>query len=60
MVGGKLSNRGMGNVMKMVKEYRSKMPMADARGGAMSGGAMSGGAISGSKKSQSKLAKHFA
>jgi hypothetical protein len=60
MVGGKLSNRGMGNVMKMVKEYRSKMPMADARGGAMSGGAMSGGAISGGKKSQSKLAKHFA
>lgn len=62
MVGGKLQNRGMGNVMKMVKEMRMKMPgaMSAPTGGVMSAGSMSGGAISGGKKSASKLAKHFA
>ncbi len=66
MVGGKLQNRGMGNLMKMVKEVPRlamglKMPGLGGAmsGGAMSGGAMSGGAISGGKKSSSKLAKHF-
>lgn len=65
MVGGVMQNRGMGNVMKMVKELKMKMPShpmsaGASSGGAMSGGAMSGGAISGGKKSNSKLAKHFA
>lgn len=69
MVGGKLQNRGMGSLMKMVKEARGAVEPAvskvmkdikSAMGGASSGGAMSGGAISGGKKSQSKLAKHFA
>jgi hypothetical protein len=62
MVGGKLQNRGMGSLMKMVKDVpkmmmgmKSMLPV----GGASSGGALSGGAISGGKKSVSKLAKHF-
>jgi hypothetical protein len=68
LVGGKLQNRGMGSLMKMVKDV-PKMMMgmkgmlphgAGVSGGASSGGAMSGGAISGGKKSTSKLAKHFA
>jgi hypothetical protein len=58
MVGGKLQNRGMGNVMKMIKEMRMKIPGAVSV--PSSGGAMSGGAISGGKKSASKLAKHYA
>jgi hypothetical protein len=61
LVGGKLQNRGMGNVMKMVKEYGMKMPSGGAMSaGAMSGAGMCGGAISGGKKSASKLAKHLA
>ena len=68
LVGGKLQNRGMGSLMKMVKEIpkmamgmRGMAPSGGAScGGASSGGAMSGGAISGGKKSASKLAKHFA
>lgn len=61
MVGGKLMNMGMGNVMKMLRRRATgQMDMAkQASGGAMSGGVMSGGAISGGK-SKSKLAKHFA
>jgi hypothetical protein len=63
LVGGKLQNRGMGNLAKMVKEV-PKMLMGMKgmlpSGGAMSAGAMSGGSISGGKKSASKLAKHFA
>ena len=63
MVGGKLQNRGMGNVAKMVKEMASKAAMGmsagSASGGSASGGALSGGSISGGKKSNSKLAKHF-
>ena len=61
MVGGKLQNRGMGNVMKMVKEMRMKMPgaMSAPTGGVMSAGSISGGSISGGKKSASKLAKMF-
>jgi hypothetical protein len=61
MVGGKLMNRGMGNVGKMIKEMRMKMPSAGAgMSGGMAGCGLSGGAISGGKKSSSKLAKHFA
>jgi len=65
MVGGKLMNRGMGNVMKMVKDRgmsmaKSGMAAGAMSAGAMSAGALSGGAISGNKKSASKLAKHFA
>jgi hypothetical protein len=63
MVGGKLQNRGMGNLAKMVKGMKEKM---ENRGGNVSGGAnemsacgMSGGSISGGKKSASKLAKHL-
>lgn len=69
LVGGKLQNRGMGSLMKMVKEaprlWSSKgmapqQQGAGASGGAMSGGSISGGAISGGRKAVSKLAKHFA
>jgi hypothetical protein len=64
MVGGKLQNRGMGNLAKMVKGMKEKM---ENRGGNVSGGAnhemsgcgLSGGSISGGKKSASKLAKHL-
>jgi hypothetical protein len=60
MVGGKLMNRGMGNVMKMIKsKAMGAMDMAKSMGGASSGGVITGGAISGGK-SKSKLAKHFA
>lgn len=61
MVGGKLQNRGMGSLMKMMK----RVPEAIAAkagamsAGAMSGAGMSGGSISGGKKSVSKLAKHL-
>lgn len=58
MVGGKLQNRGMGNLMKMLKKSPvSAMSAGAMSAGAMSAGAMSGGAISGGKKSSSKLAK---
>jgi hypothetical protein len=64
MVGGKLQNRGMGSLMKMVKDVpRMAMGMKGMlpqMGAGASGGGMSGGAISGGKKSASKLAKHFA
>ena len=66
LVGGKLQNRGMGSLMKMVREMpklssmlKGAMPSSMPSGAGFSGGAMSGGAISGGKKSQSKLAKHF-
>jgi hypothetical protein len=67
MVGGKLMNRGMGNVMKMcggamsIAQQMKRSAIGDGhhKGGASSGGVMSGGAISGGK-SKSKLAKHFA
>lgn len=63
MVGGKLQNRGMGNVVKMIKNLMSALPkgMGGAMSaGAMSAGSMSGGGISGGKKSSNKLAKHLA
>lgn len=68
LVGGKLQNRGMGSLMKMVKEIpkmalglKSLLPVGGATsGGATSGGSLSGGAISGGRQSKSKLAKHFA
>lgn len=56
MVGGKLMNRGMGNVVKMLKSRVEAMKS----GAGSSGGAMSGGSISTGCKSKSKLAKHFA
>jgi hypothetical protein len=52
-------NRGMGNVMKMLKNKLMNVSSGGATsGGANHGGAMSGGAISGGK-SKSKLAKHY-
>jgi hypothetical protein len=68
LVGGKLQNRGMGSLMKMVRDVpkmmmglKGMMPTGGAlSAGALSAGALSGGAISGGKKSSSKLAKHFA
>jgi len=61
MVGGKLMNRGMGNVMKMIKQKAMGVmgQAKDMNGGVITGGSMCGGAISGGK-SKSKLAKHFA
>jgi hypothetical protein len=71
LVGGKMGNMGMGNVMKMVRDIPKLLPMIKhamggassggaSCGGASSGGAMSGGAISAGHKSKSKLAKHLA
>jgi hypothetical protein len=71
LVGGKLSNRGMGSLMKMVREmprlHHQLHAQAEGSGsGGSSGGSsggMAGGAISGKgkgSKSLSKLAKHFA
>lgn len=62
MVGGKLQNRGMGNIMKMVKSFLNlpKMSAGAQSGGALSAGSLSGGGLSGGKKSSNKLAKHFA
>ena len=69
LIGGKLSNRGMGALMKMVREmpklhhHLMAKEGAGSSGGGSSGGAhsggMAGGAISGKSKSHSKLAKHF-
>ena len=66
LVGGKLQNRGMGSLGKMVKAP-SMMEKAGAgmsagamSGAGMSAGAMCGAGISGGKKSVSKLAKHLA
>lgn len=69
LIGGKLSNRGMGSLMKMVRDMpklhhhlMAKVEGAGSSGGGTSGG-MSGGSISGKgkgSKSLSKLAKHFA
>jgi hypothetical protein len=65
MVGGKLQNRGMGNLMKMVKQIPKlamgmKMPSVPGMSGMGMSGGLSGGAISGGRKSSSKLAKHLA
>jgi uncharacterized membrane protein YgcG len=71
LIGGKLSNRGMGSLMKMVRDmprlhhHLMAREGAGSSGGGSSGGGssggMAGGAISGrGSKSLSKLAKHFA
>jgi hypothetical protein len=65
MVGGKLSNRGMGSVLKMAKnKAMSAMDLAKGMSGMVGngviGGAITGGSISSGGKSKSKLAKHFA
>ena len=57
LVGGKLQNRGMGSLGKMVK---GPMAAAGMSAAGMSAGAMCGAGISGGKKSVSKLAKHLA
>lgn len=54
LVGGRLSNMGMGNVRKMIRLHR-KMDGMDKSGGVSSGGVMSGG-VAGSK---SRLSKHL-
>jgi hypothetical protein len=61
MVGGKLINRGMGSLKKMIPKLLSGIAMSGSgsSGGGMSAGGLSGGGISGGKKSVSKLAKHF-
>jgi hypothetical protein len=61
MVGGKLINRGMGSLKKMIPRLLDMKAMSGAgmsAGGASAGG-LSGGGISAGKKSVSKLAKHF-
>jgi len=66
LVGGKMSNRGMGNVSKMSKKVMFDGVVGGAfsggssSGGASCGGKMSGGSVSVGGKSKSKLAKHFA
>ena len=67
LVGGKLQNRGMGSLGKMVKGPMAAAGMSAAGMSAagmsaagMSAGAMCGAGISGGKKSVSKLAKHLA
>jgi hypothetical protein len=46
LVGGKLSNRGMAAIMKMVHHYRKHKRGAGSSGGGSSGGAHSGGKLS--------------
>jgi len=61
MVGGKLINRGMGSLKKMIPKLLSGIAMSGSgsSGGGMSAGGMSAGGLSAGKKSVSKLAKHF-
>jgi len=60
LVGGKLANRGMGNVLKMIRS-RPKLRHAGIDGGVSSGGVSSGGVSSGGVSSggkrHSKLSK---
>jgi hypothetical protein len=63
LVGGKLGNRGMGNLIQMVKDI-PKLPAQikeaiEGMKGSGSSGGMRGGAISCGQKSTSKLAKHL-
>ena len=61
LVGGKLINRGMGSLKKMIPRLLDMKQMSGAgmsAGGASAGG-LSGGGISAGKKSVSKMAKHF-
>jgi len=63
LVGGKLMNRGMGNVLKMIRSrpklrHLGAVDMSSSSGGVMSAGATSGGATSGGKR-HSKLLKHI-
>jgi uncharacterized membrane protein YgcG len=69
MIGGKMSNRGMGSVLKMVRDMPKMahhLSGSGSSGGGSSGGGSSGGMVGGSisgkgkSKSLSKLAKHFA
>ena len=69
MIGGKLSSRGMGALLKMVRDVpklhhhlmaKAEHSGAGYSGGGSSGGGSSGGALSKGSKSMSKLAKHFA
>lgn len=55
MVGGRLSNRGMGALRKMIRLHR-KMDGADMKAGVLSGGVSSGGVAPASK---SRLSKHL-
>jgi hypothetical protein len=61
MVGGKLINRGMGSLKKMIPKLLSGIAMSGSgsSGGGMSAGGLSAGGLSAGKKSVSKLAKHF-
>lgn len=61
LVGGKLINRGMGSLKKMIPKLMDMKAMSGAgmsAGGASAGG-LSGGQISAGKKSVSKMAKHY-
>lgn len=55
LVGGKLGNLGMANVLKMVRER----PILKHIGHVMSGGATSGGVMSGGSHKKSKLDKYL-
>ena len=62
LVGGKLINRGMGSLKKMMPrlmDMKSSMSGAGMSAGGASAGGMSGGQISAGKKSVSKMAKHY-
>ena len=64
LVGGKLINRGMGNIKKMLPRMLDKIRSFSKEGAGMcaagySAAGLSGGSISAGKKSVSKLAKHF-
>jgi len=57
LVGGKLGNLGMSNVLKMIRERPLLKHVRSITGGATSGGVMSGGVMSGGKRS--KLDKYL-
>jgi hypothetical protein len=62
MVGGKLINRGMGSLKKMIPrlmDMKSSMSGSGMSAGGASAGGLSGAGLSAGKKSVSKMAKHY-
>lgn len=55
LVGGKLQNLGMANVLKMIRNHPARKAVSDVCGGVMSAGVMSGG----SRSRKSKVDKYI-
>jgi len=60
LVGGKLQNLGMANVLKMIRNHPIRKAVSDVLGGVSSGGVMSAGVMSGGSRSRkSKVDKYI-